>query len=326
MSSSGIKRHAKQGTLLRRGSFILNTGWRRYVGIYASALIACSIAMPSMASSTLALTEAAQRPSLAELAQSPYWRSLLRDENPRSDSYSSAVKLDGFFLSPNGFNNALAELEATVNAFANVSAPRVITSNAALKNNTSVVDTAPACRYPGRHAWLSQQRPDLASQWPKANCPELNTWLTGLDANQVTLVFASDYLNNPSSMFGHTLMRIDAASQSDDTRLLSYAINYSAQTNTNNGLEFAVKGLTGGYPGAYSLLPYYEKVKEYNDWESRDLWEYELALTPAEVRQMLLVFWDWRGITSPHYFLSRNCSYELLGLIEMARPGLNLQS
>jgi hypothetical protein len=318
VNSSGVKRHAKQGTLLRRGSFILNRGWRQYAGIYASALMACSIAMPSFASSALALTEAAQRPALAELAQSPYWRSLLRDENPRSGNYSSAVSFDGFFLSPNGSNNALAELEATANEFAKAITPSVTTSSA--------VDTASACRYPGRHAWLSQQRPDLAAQWPKADCPELNTWLTGLDANQVTLVFASDYLNNPSSMFGHTLMRIDAASQSDDTRLLSYAINYSAQTNTNNGLEFAIKGLTGGYPGAYSLLPYYEKVKEYNDWESRDLWEYELALTPTEVRQMLLVFWDWRGISSPYYFLSRNCSYELLGLIEMARPGLDLQS
>ncbi|MEO6698201.1 MAG: DUF4105 domain-containing protein, partial [Paraperlucidibaca sp.] len=216
-------------------------------------------------------------------------------------------------------------LQATLTAFAQ----HPVLDTTLNKTTTAAmaeVATAAACRYPGRHAWLSQQRPDLAAHWPKAHCLELQTWLTGLDANQATLVFASDYLNNPSSMFGHTLMRIDAASQNDDTRLLSYAINYSAQTNTSNGLEFAVKGLTGGYPGAYSLLPYYEKVKEYNDWESRDLWEYELALTPAEVRQMLLVFWDWRGITSPYYFLSRNCSYELLGLIEMARAGLDLQS
>lgn len=270
--------------------------------------------------------------SLAELAKTPYWRALLRDEQPRSAQYTSSVKLDGFFLSPNGSHSALAELEATTHAFAQAITPRATTrrvtsaNTADITNSLNGIDTATACRYPGRHAWLSQQRPDLAAHWPKVDCAELNTWLTGLDANQVTLVFASDYLNNPSSMFGHTLMRIDAASQNDDTRLLSYAINYSAQTNTSNGLEFAVKGLTGGYPGAYSLLPYYEKVKEYNDWESRDLWEYELALTPAEVRQMLLAFWDWRGITSPYYFLSRNCSYELLGLIEMARPGLNLQS
>lgn len=275
-------------TLLRRGSFI-------------SGLMLCLLPAAQAQHHRVS-----PLPSLEALASTPYWQRLLRDATPQSADYASPVTLNGFFLSPTGAEDALAELRATLTALAN--------------------EPDASCRYPGRHAWLSQQRPDLAAHWPRPDCAELNTWLKGLDASQATLVFASDYLNNPSSMFGHTLLRIDAASQHDDTRLLSYAINYSAQTNTSNGLEFAVKGLTGGYPGAYSLLPYYEKVKEYNDWESRDLWEYELALTPAEVRQMLLVFWDWRGMTSPYYFLSRNCSYELLGLIEMARDGLDLQS
>ena len=39
----------------------------------------------------------------------------------------------------------------------------------------------------------------------------------------------------------------------------------------------------------------------------------------------MLTQWEWREVTAPYYFLSRNCSYELLGLIEMARPGLRLQ-
>lgn len=181
-----------------------------------------------------------------------------------------------------------------------------------------------ACDYPARYAYLREQYPERVPDAP--SCPALSDWLTGIDAEQATLIFASDYLNNPSSMFGHTLLRIDAKSHSDDVRLLSYAINYSAQTNTTNGLEFAWKGLTGGYPGAFSLLPYYEKVKEYNDWESRDLWEYELALTSAEVHRLLLTYWEWQEQPRPYYFLSSNCSYELLGLLEMARPGLDLQS
>jgi hypothetical protein len=36
--------------------------------------------------------------------------------------------------------------------------------------------------------------------------------------------------------------------------------------------------------GEYSLMPYYRKVKEYGDFESRDLWEYELNLSPEETR------------------------------------------
>jgi len=250
--------------------------------------------------------------SLRQLADNPYWHRLLRDNAPDDGRYASAVDQPGFFLSARGRHDAAAELDAELAAFASAW--------------TGKPDDAPACRFPARHRWLGEQLPRLAATWPRADCPALDTWRHGLDVSQATLVFASDYLNNPSSMFGHTLLRLDARTQTDDTRLLAYAINYSAQTNTSNGLEFAYKGLTGGYPGAFSLLPYYEKVKEYNDWESRDLWEYELDLKQAEIDRIVLTQWEWQAVTAPYYFLSRNCSYELLGLIEMARPGLRLQA
>lgn len=248
----------------------------------------------------------------ATLAADAYWQRLLRDPTPDDGHYASQATLPGFFLATDGARDAEAELRATLTALA-------------LPDATGKDDHA-ACRFPARRQWLARQLPELAAQWPQPACPAVSAWLQGLDVAQATLVFASDYLNNPSSMFGHTLLRLDASTQSDDTRLLAYAINYSAQTNTNNGLEFAYKGLTGGYPGAFSLLPYYEKVKEYNDWESRDLWEYELNLSRDEVRTLVLTYRDWEGVTSPYYFLSRNCSYELLGLLEMARPGLRLQA
>ncbi|MDP1776008.1 MAG: DUF4105 domain-containing protein, partial [Moraxellaceae bacterium] len=197
---------------------------------------------------------------------------------------------------------------------------------AAQQQDLTTPDTHLRCRFPARYAWLQTKYPEQTQNWPEQPCPALNQWLKDLDTNQITLVFASDYLNNPSSMFGHTLLRLDSRQHSDDVRLLSYAINYSAQTNTTNGLEFAWKGLTGGYPGAFSLLPYYEKVKEYNDWESRDLWEYELSFEQEEVNRLQLVYWEWREFTSPYYFFTRNCSYELLGLLEMAQPSLDLQS
>lgn len=275
------------GALLRQGSFIC---------------LAVALLTPLAAFATTS----------ASLAADPYWQRLLRDPSPDDGRYASNVTLPGFFLAADGARDAEAELRATLIALA---AP-----------DTTGRDDHAACRFPARRQWLAQKLPDQSAHWPRPACPAVSAWLQGLDVAQATLVFASDYLNNPSSMFGHTLLRLDASTQTDDTRLLAYAINYSAQTNTSNGLEFAYKGLTGGYPGAFSLLPYYEKVKEYNDWESRDLWEYELNLSRDEVRTLVLTYRDWEGVTSPYYFLSRNCSYELLGLLEMARPGLRLQA
>jgi len=71
------------------------------------------------------------------------------------------------------------------------------------------------------------------------------------------LIFPAAYLNNPSSMYGHTLLRIDARDQDEKTRLLAYAINYAANTDETNGILFALNGLIGGYTGegAKTVIP-----------------------------------------------------------------------
>lgn len=227
-------------------------------------------------------------PGLAALAADPYWLRLLRADAA----------------------TPLHTLEATLSAFA---AP-----------DSGPENSHARCRYPARAHWLRQQRPDLAAQWPQARCPQYESWLRDLNPGRVTLVYASDFAGNPSSLFGHTLLRIDAENQRND--LLAYAINFSADSGGTGGLSYAIQGMTGKFPGSFSLLPYYDKVREYNDLESRDLWQYELNLSPDESRQMARVYWDWRGQKTAYYFLRENCSYELLGLLDATRPGLNLQA
>lgn len=106
---------------------------------------------------------------------------------------------------------------------------------------------------------------------------------------------------------------------------MSYAINYAAQTDETNGITFAYKGLFGGYYGFYSMLPYYEKLKEYRDSESRDVWEYDLNLTPDEVMAMIRHIWELQRMNSWYFFFDENCSYHMLWLVEIARPSVHLR-
>lgn len=138
----------------------------------------------------------------------------------------------------------------------------------------------------------------------------------------MTLVFPAAYLNNPASMYGHTLLRVDQRGGS--SQLLGHAINYAADTNETSGLVFAVRGLTGGYAGNFSVSPYYAKVGEYNDLENRDVWEYELTLNQEETDRLLMHAWELGGVRFDYYFLDENCSYHLLALLDTARPGLQL--
>ena len=131
-------------------------------------------------------------------------------------------------------------------------------------------------------------------------------------------------MNNPSSMFGHTFLRFDRAEQDERTRLLSYSVNYGAAVDADNGLQFALYGLTGGYPGTYSVMPYHQLVRKYSDYENRDIWEYQLNLTATEVRRLLEHLWELQSNYADYYFFDENCSYQLLFLLDVARPGLAL--
>jgi len=276
-----------------------------------SLALAAALSPFALTAAAAPLETVLEQASAERLYEHPYWRLLLRYESGPADRPASLVRTPGFFLHPDGRTDAEAELRAGIHAL--------------YTDFDGLGDQAFTCRFPARAAWLREQLPITGAELSPVACPALDTWMSGINPQQATLIFASDYLNNPSSMFGHTLLRIDAPDQTEETRLLAYAVNYTAQTEASNSLDFAWKGLTGGYPGAFSVLPYYQKVKEYNDFENRDLWEYPLNLSPAEVRRMLQHLWELREVRFPYFFLSSNCSYQLLGLFEAARPGLLLR-
>lgn len=267
---------------------------------------------PSPATFPLLPDEASlQQQAIAlHLAQHPEWRRLLYFPDQPQAGESSRVTDQIFFNAHNGMKNPAEELRATLSG---------------LLHPVAEIDQSVACRFPARRSWLAKQLHVEADQvFPAANCPMYTRWINEVKPYQATLIFASDFLGNPSSMFGHTLLRIDPQGK-QQTALVSYAINYSAQTVTENSASFVWKGMTGGYPAAFSMMPYFEKVKEYGAMESRDLWEYPLNLTPEETGLLVNHTWEMKQVKFPYYFLSRNCSYELLGLLDIARPGLNLQ-
>ena len=233
------------------------------------------------------------------------WEVLLH-YRPRGEGRESLVDDPRFFLAPNGKTDPEAELEATLRGLF-----------AAEPDG----DGHPRCRFPARTAWLAEELSISADRFPPMACPQLDEAMAAVDPQSVVLVFPSAHPNGPASMFGHTLLRVGSTYRSD---LLSYAVNYAARTSDTNGLVYAVKGIFGGYPGYYSILPYYEKVKEYSDLEHRDVWEYPLTFTPDEVRRMVRHIWELRDTASDYFFFDENCSFNLLFLLEAARPQLRL--
>lgn len=269
-------------------------------------ILCALLAVPLHASADDAYREELlQKARALNLHDERYWDILLHYQ-PRGAGRKSLVDDPNFFLSPHGKTDPRAELEADIAMFF-FPAPE---------------GTDPLrCEYIARYEWLKERLAIDETRLPGGACAAFDEFVKEADPQSAVLVFPAAHINGPASMFGHTLIRVDGRRES---RLVSYAITYAATEVDTNGFLYAAKGLFGFYPGRYTILPYYEKIREYNDIGQRDIWEYNLNLTQPEVRRMLRHAWELRDRYADYYFFDENCSYVLLFLLESARPAAHL--
>ncbi len=276
--------------------------------LFLICLVACGLIAPAAADSA-GLMELAREKRLWE---DPQWLRLGHYRKGWFGGYKSEQDAPEFFLAPGGKRNPQAELEATIALFT---------------GGETLPEAARAriCRYPARLEWLKGQLDPQGTAFAAPDCAEFEAWKAKLNIRSLTMIFASAYLNSPASMYGHTFLRGDrTAGNKESSSLLSYSINFAADADDRNGLIFAIKGLFGGYPGKFATVPYYMKLQTYSNIENRDLWEYRLNFTQEEIDRLLNHLWELGDASFDYFFTNENCSYQLLPLLETARPELDL--
>ena len=242
------------------------------------------------------------------------WHNLLHYEKQGwlHSSYESEVDDVRFFNAKDGKVNPQSELLETISSF---------------YKESEIGDQHPQCRFVARLNWLKKQFPDELKDLPVVQCADYKEWRDIVPSHKVTLIFPAYHLNSPSSMFGHTLLRLDKAKEANSSDWLSMGVNFGANVMSgDNSLFYAFKGLSGGYPGFFIVEPYFRKIQEYNQKEKRDIWEYPLNLTSEETNRMVEHLWELKEIEFDYYFFDENCSYRLLELLEVGRPGIDLTS
>lgn len=238
------------------------------------------------------------------------WLNLLHTKKTWTGGQLSQVDGEEFFISPRGVKDPQEELNATYEAF--------VQSKTFGDKHEAV-----GCRFPARRLWFWRRLPvSERKPFEEGECESFRRFKKSLDAHSVSLVFSSYYINNPSSSFGHTLLRINRSGPRFE--LLDHGINYAANATTDNALLYAISGLAGFFRGTFTNVPYYYKVREYNDFEVRDLWSYDLNLTPDEIEMLVAHAWELGSTYFDYYYLTENCSYHMLSLLEAAAPRLNL--
>ena len=227
------------------------------------------------------------------------WLSLLHYQK-RGDGYLSFVENEEFFLNDGGRANPQGEFLSSVQIFNQ-------------KNNQE------KCAFPARFLYLQ------GKGWVQGNlrdCKDYQKFLADVQPKAVTMLFTNAYMSNPSSLFGDTLFRIDTKRKG--TQLLAHGANFGADTGDETGVLYALKGLWGGYYGTFGIKPYYDVINLYNNIENRDIWEYELNLSDEELELFTAHMWEMQRAKIRYYFLSRNCSYVLLLMLDAVKPELRI--
>lgn len=288
--------------------------------LLASLVLTSSVATSSTSTAAPALEPVADLTYVASLvvearerglASEREWHVLLHYRAQSFGGFESTADTASFFLSRTGQTDPEAELTATLEAFA-----------APVPSDPEEMQAQ--CKFPGRYLWLKQALGFDAARLPEHPCPRFEAWRKQLGARSATLIFASAYLNNPASMFGHPFLRLNRRAAPAASDLSAYTVNYAADPTTSNPFGYAILGLLGGFEGRFSTLPYYLKVKEYGALEDRDLWEYDLRLDDTQLDRLVRHLWEMGAAGFAYWYLDENCSFQILALLEAAEPSLRL--
>jgi hypothetical protein len=254
------------------------------------------------------------------LSESPQWLKFLHYEKDFGIRSSEADGMS-FFLHEDGKKNPRLEMEALITALIET-------------NNHD--DKSALCRFPARSRWLQSVLEMDKEYFPYDKCSAYKAFINEHLGSSIYLVFSSYYLESPASAFGHTMIRLgkrEIKSENNvettfnkQSELLDTGIGYAANSTTDNALLYAVLGIVGGFQGTYSSIPYFYKIREYNDYESRDLWSYELDLNDSQKLKFLEHLWELGGTYFDYFYFTQNCSYNLITLLDTVNPEWNLAS
>ncbi len=246
---------------------------------------------------------AAAAVNLAELAKDPRWLKLGYYKN-NGGHLLSEVSSPEFFLSPEGNASPLKELSSTIESMR-------------LPLTTQAADAHAICKFPARFLWLKSIGELTLDLDPFRDCPSLVAWLKPSNLESASLVYVTGYLGNPASTFGHILLKLANAGDTLSRDALDSAVNFGAIVGDDeNDFLYTLYGLFGGYQAGFSAKNVYEENHVYLSRELRDMWQYQLALTPSQLQLLGARVWELLGRKFRYYFIDHNCAYHMTELLE----------
>jgi len=180
------------------------------------------------------------------------------------------------------------------------------------------IDNHPQCVFPARFLFVKKELNISNSYFPKVECKNLKIYEKKAPADKISLVFASENIKSPSSMMGHTFFKYEGKNYAG--REVSHAISFYTFINTINPIVLLYENSISGMDGFFILKPYREILNNYLNKENRNLWEFELALSPYQKNIIYYHIWELKNPKMKYYFTSYNCASVVFYILATAKP------
>ena len=253
----------------------------------------------------------ANRPFFASIEPSVLkeWLTINLYKTKKDGVYKSEIVNPEYFTSPIGRTNPFAEFSAFKSLILDY-----------LKNGDH---QEILCKFPARMTlfsknfeWFSEADRPKCTEYNEQNKPELIT--------SVSLIFVSGYFDNPSSYYGHTLLKFNYGKDILNQTSIDSSINYGATiTDSQSSPLYVINGLFGGYIAKYVRNNHFLYTHNYTNNQTRDMWEYKLVLTPQQIKFISEFTWELMNTEFKYYFFNDNCAHRISKILELAL-GINL--
>ncbi len=228
------------------------------------------------------------------------WHNLLHYNNGKS-----AINEDStFFLSPDGYKNPKSEYVATV---------------IGLFSDKNINNDSVFCKYPARVDFILKHNELDKRSIPQHKCSEYEEYNQKVPFDDVSIIFASENNISPSTMLGHSFLKIDGNNK-------SHSFSYFAAFDKMNSFNFYTRVLTSGVDGMYILSPYQEKSNEYINNEDRSLWEFKLKLTDKEKQYLKKHLWELKDKNIKYRFIFYNCNTAIINILKVANADFDTKN
>lgn len=240
--------------------------------------------------------KAQEQALIVSLSNNPTWHKLIHYKQS-SNGFFSEIKSDHFFNSKHGHSDPRHELSSFIHAL----------------NNQEKIH----CKFPARYRWLNSYKELNLPPKDFSVCLDYQAWKSQNQAKSISLVFASGYLDNPASLYGHLILKLDK-DKNFNNHLLDKSYNFGAMGTENSGaIEYILKGIFGGYDAIFSYAPFYKNEMLYGQHELRDLWIYQIDLAPVDVQRIQDHLWELKKAHFQYFFFKENCALQVADVIQL---------